>query len=162
MENDPKTQQELQQQMQELNDQFSAFLHTKGIKAKFRLAFQNMSASAKKQHAKDLEDLQQVKAQSAQDNKEFAEFLGTKGPKAKYRLVVENLKRGAKAAPANTAAQIARIQAQTQAAVAQAHRAGHAQTEPAPLSAATLEQEFNAFLLSKGLDGKYSVTVSEQ
>lgn len=105
MENRTKTQQE----MLELNKQFSAFLHTKGIVAKFKLAFNNMSESAGEQHAADVAEFEAVKAQSAEDNKEFAEFLRAKGAKAKYKLVVENIKKGAKAAPANTAAQIAKI-----------------------------------------------------
>ena len=129
--------------MLELNEQFSAFLHTKGIAAKFKLAFNNMSESAKKQHAADVVEFEAVKAQSAEDNKEFTEFLRTKGIKAKYKLVVENIKKGAKSAPANTATQIAKVQAKTQAV-------------------ATLEDEFNTFLKSKGLDGKYTVSVTEE
>lgn len=105
MENRIKTEQEIEQEMLELNDQFAAFLHTKGIVAKFKLAFNNMSESAKKQHAADVAEFEAVKAQSAEDNKEFAEFLRTKGIKAKYKLVVENLKKGMADAPANTAAQ---------------------------------------------------------
>ncbi len=34
MDNKIKTQQEIEQEMLELNEQFSEFLHTKGIKAK--------------------------------------------------------------------------------------------------------------------------------
>lgn len=152
-----KTQKEIEQEMLELNDQFSAFLHTKGIAAKFKLAFNNMSESAKKQHAADVAEFEAVKAQSAEDNKEFAEFLRTKGIKAKYKLVIENIKKGAKAAPANTAAQIAKVRAETQASVAGANRSAAAE-----VSAATLEREFNAFLKSKGLDGKYTVSVTEE
>ena len=142
-----KTQQEIDQEMLELNDQFSAFLHTKGIAAKFKLAFNNMGESARKQHAADVAEFEEVKAQSAEDNKEFAEFLRTKGIKAKYKLVVENIKKGAKEASANTAAQIAKVRAERQAA---------------EVTAATLEGEFNAFLKSKGLDGKYTVSVTEE
>jgi len=156
MENKIKTQQEIEQEMLELNEQFSAFLHTKGIVAKFKLAFHNMSESARKQHAADVAEFEAVKARSAEDNKEFAEFLRTKGIKAKYKLVVENIRKGAQAAPANTAAQIAKVRAETQAAVARAN--GKTTTE---VSAATLEEEFNAFLKSKGLDGKYTVSVTE-
>ena len=161
MENRTKTQQEIEQEMRELNEQFSAFLHTKGITAKFKLAFKNMSESAKKQHAADVAEFEAVKARSAEDNKEFAEFLRTKGMKAKYKLVVENIKKGAKASPANTAAQIAKVQAETQAAVARANAMG--KLEPATeVSAANLEAEFNAFLKAKGLDGKYTVSVTEE
>ena len=116
MNNTTKTQQEI--------EQFSTFLHTKGIKAKFKLAFSNMKESAKKQHAADVAEFEAVKAQSAEDNKEFVEFLHTKGIKEKYKLVIENIKKGAKAAPANTAAQIAKVQAHTQAAVARANARG--------------------------------------
>ena len=161
MENKLKTQQEIEQEMIELNDQFAAFLHTKGIVAKFKLAFNNMGESARKQHETDAREFEAVKARSAEDNKEFAEFLRTKGMKAKYKLVVENIKKGAKAAPANTAAQIAKVQAETQAAVARANAMG--KLEPATeVSAANLEAEFNAFLKSKGLDGKYTVSVTEE
>ena len=159
MENKIKTQQEIEQEMLELNKQFSDFLHTKGIAAKFKLAFNNIGESAKKQHAADVAEFEAVKAKSAEDNKEFAEFLRTKGIKAKYKLVIENIKKGAKAAPANTAAQIAKTKAQTQAAVAQANAMGKTN---ATISAGTLENEFNAFLKSKGLDDKYTVTVTEE
>ena len=162
MENRIKTEQEIEQEMLELNEQFAAFLHTKGIAAKFKLAFNNMGESARKQHATDVAEFEAVKAQSAEDNKEFAEFLRTKGIKAKYKLVVENIKKGAKAAPANTAAQIAKVQAETQAAVARANAMGKTQTAVTEVSAATLENEFNAFLKSKGLDGKYTVSVTEE
>ena len=120
MENKLKTQQEIEQEVLELNEQFLDFLHTKGIAAKFKLAFNNMSESAKKQHVADVAEFEAVKAQSEEDNKEFAEFLRTKGIKSKYKLVVENIKKGAKAAPANTASHIAKVQAETQAAVARA------------------------------------------
>ena len=161
MENRTKTQQEIEQEMLELNEQFSAFLHTKGIVAKFKLAFNNMSESAKKQHAADVAEFEAVKARSAEDNKEFAEFLRTKGIKAKYKLVVENIKKGAKDAPASTAAQIAKVKADTQAAVIRANAIGKAEPAVTEVSAATLENEFNAFLKSKGLDGKYTVSVTE-
>ena len=161
MDNRTKTQQDIEQEMLELNDQFSAFLHTKGIAAKFKLAFNNMSESAKKQHAAAVAEFEAVKARSAEDNKEFAEFLRTKGIKAKYKLVVENIKKGAKAAPMSTAAQIAKIQAETQAAVARANAIGKPAPAVTEVSAATLENEFNAFLKSKGLDGKYTVSVTE-
>lgn len=155
MENKIKTQQEIEQEMLELNEQFSTFLHTKGIVAKFKLAFNNMGESARKQHAADVAEFEAVKAKSAEDNKEFAEFLRTKGIKAKYRLVIDNIKKGAKAAPANTAAQIAKTRAQTQAAIASAKGV-------CAVNATTLEEEFNAFLKTKGLDSKYTVSVTEE
>ena len=152
MDNKIKTQQEIEQEMLELNEQFSEFLHTKGIVKKFKLAFNNMSESTKKQHAADVAEFEEVKAKSAEDNKEFAEFLRTKGIKAKYKLVIENIKNGAKSASANTAAQIAKVKAETNASVANAN---------SNVNAKTLENEFNAFLKTKGLDGKYTVTVTE-
>ncbi|MBE6901324.1 MAG: hypothetical protein E7478_02510 [Ruminococcaceae bacterium] len=161
MDNRAKTQQDIEQEMLELNEQFTTFLHTKGITAKFKLAFNNMSESLKKQHAQDIAEFEAVKAQSAEDNKEFAEFLRTKGIKAKYKLVIDNIKKGAKAAPANTAAQIAKVQAETKAAVARANALGKPYSTATAVSAASLEEEFNAFLKSKGLDGKYTVSVTE-
>ena len=140
MDNKIKTQQEIEQEMLELNDQFSAFLHTKGIAAKFKLAFNNMSDSAKKQHAADIAEFEAVKAQSVEDNKEFAEFLAAKGIKAKYKLVIENIKKSAKSASANTAAQIAKVQAETQAAVARANAMGKAQPA-ANVTAATVRSQ---------------------
>ena len=162
MEYNIKTTKEIEQEMCELNDQFAAFLHTKGIAAKFKLAFNNMSESAKQQHAADVAEYEAVKAKSAEDNKEFAEFLRTKGIKAKYKLVIENIKKGAKAAPANTSAQIAKTKAETQAAVARAGAMGKAASAATQVSATILEEEFNAFLKSKGLDGKYTVSVTEE
>ena len=163
MENNTKTTQEIEKEMLELNNQFSEFLHTKGIVAKFKLAFNNMSESAKKQHEADVENFEAVKAKSAEDNKEFVEFLQTKGIKAKYNLVIENLKKGIKDAPANTAAQIAKTKAQTQAAVAHANSLGHQKSATTvEVTAGSLEEEFNEFLKSKGLDGKYTVTVTEE
>ena len=161
MENKLKTQQEIEQEMNELNDQFAAFLRTKGIVAKFKLAFNNMGESARKQHEIDAREFEAVKARSAEDNKEFAEFLRTKGIKAKYKLVIENIKKGPKTAPADTAAQIAKVHAETQAAVARANAMGKTQ-HATDVNAATLENEFNAFLKSKGLDGKYTVSVTEE
>ena len=162
MENRMKTEKEIEQEMLELNDQFAAFLHTKGIVAKFKLAFNNMSESAKKQHAADVAEFEAVKAQSAEDNKEFAEFLRTKGVKAKYKLVVENIKKGMADASANTAAQIAKTKAHTQAAVAHANALGKPSAATPEVNASSLEDEFNAFLKSKGLDGKYTVIVTEE
>lgn len=160
MENRTKTQKEIEQEMLELNEQFAAFLHTKGIGAKFKVAFANMSESAHKQHEADKANFEAVKAQSAEDNKEFAEFLHTKGARAKYNLVIENIKKGAKATPRNTAAQIAKVQAQTQEAIARANAYGKAASED--YTAASLADEFNAFLKSKGLDGKYTVSITEE
>lgn len=161
MENRVKTQQEIEQEISELNEKFGAFLRTKGITAKFKVAFADMAESAHAQHEADKANYEAVKAKSTEENKGFVEFLHTKGIKAKYRLVVENIKNSAKAASHNTAAQIAKIQAQTQAEAAKANALGKPQTAASDISAATLEDEFNAFLKSKGLDGKYTVFVTE-
>lgn len=160
MENNVKKQQEIEQEILELNNQFNEFLHTKGIAAKFKIAFANMSDSVRKQHEKDVANFETIKAQATEDNKDFVEFLQTKGIKAKYHLVVENIKKGAAAAPHNTAAQIAKVQAQTQAAIARAN--AHGKSVPTEYSATTLQDEFNAFLKSKGLDEKYTVSVTEE
>lgn len=160
METKVKTQAEIQQEMMELNDQFSAFLHTKGIVAKFKFAFDNMAESTRKQHQADVAKFEEVKAQSAEQNKEFVEFLHTKGIGAKFRLVVENIKKGAQNARQNTAKQIAKVQAQTQANIAKsrAHVAPTTQT----YTAESLAKEFNEFLKMKGLDDKYKVEISEE
>ena len=160
MENRAKTQQEIEREMLELNNQFSEFLRTKGIAAKFKIAFANMGESAHKQHDADVARFEAVKAQSAENNKEFVEFLRTKGIKAKYNLVVGNVKKGAAAASHNTAVQIAKVQAQTQDAIARASAYG--KSASADCSAETLQDEFNAFLRSKGLDGKYTVSITEE
>lgn len=161
MENKLKTQQQIEQEMLELNEQFSEFLKTKGIAAKFKIAFNNMSESAKKQHEADVAEFEAIKAKSAEDNKEFAEFLCTKGIKAKYKLVVDNIKKGAKAARANTATQIEKVKAETQASIARANATHKIQTTSTDVTAVTLEDEFNAFLKFKGLDVKYTVSITE-
>lgn len=165
MEQGAKTQQEIEQEMLALNEQFGEFLRTKGISARFKLAFSNMSESAHKQHAADVAEYEAVKAQSAEDNKEFVEFLHTKGIKAKCNLVVENIKKGAGAAPHDTAAQIAKVHAQTQEAIARANAYGNVYGKPAaapqPYTAESLADEFNAFLKAKGLDAQYTVVVTE-
>lgn len=162
MENQAKTQQEIEKEMLELNEQFSEFLHTKGITAKFKLAFSDMAESARKQHESDAAAFEAVKAQSAEDNKEFVEFLHTKGIKAKFRLVVENIKNGASAAPTNTAEQIAKVHAQTQAGIARANAYGKPGAAPQNYTAESLADEFNAFLKSKGLDSQYTVAITEE
>ena len=163
MERRVKTQAEIEQEMLELNEQFSTFLHTKGIKAKFKLAFSDMAESARKQHEVDVADFEAVKTKSAEDNKEFAEFLHTKGIKAKFNLVIENIKKGAKEAPANTAAQIAKVRAETQNSIAKANSyATPCADLPKTYTAESLSDEFNAFLKSKGLDSRYSVVITEE
>ena len=142
----------------EISDQFEEFCRTKGIKAKFRLAFQQMSENAHKQHEQDKATFEARKAQSAEDNKEFVEFLHTKGFKAKCRLVIENIKRGARESKEKTRKQIAATHARTQASI-NTH-SGH--SAPVDYTAEQLSAEFNAFLKEKGLDDKYVVEVTEE
>ena len=52
MANKIKTEEEITQEILDLNNQFSEFLHTKGISKKFRLAFSNMGDAAHKQDRK--------------------------------------------------------------------------------------------------------------
>lgn len=156
MENQVKTQDQIEQEMLELNKQFGEFLHTKGITAKFKLAFSNMGDSARKQHETDKAQFEAVKAQSAEENAEFVEFLHTKGLKAKFNLVVENIKKGAEAAPQRTAESIAKRAAQTHSSVnpyAGVHAAHGLYT------AESLSREFNEFLKMKGLDTQYTVEI---
>ena len=162
MSNTVKTQEEMEQEMLTLNQQFSEFLHTKGIVAKFKLAFNNMGESARKQHQKNVEEFEVIKAKSAEENKEFVEFLHTKGIKAKFHLIIENIKKGIANAPANTAAQIAKINAQTQASIAHSRSLANPQKAEATYSAESLTEDFNEFLKLKGLDGKYTVVIEEK
>lgn len=134
-----------QKQVKEVNDQFKEFLQTKGIKAKFNLAFENMKESTKQQHEKDVKAFNEVKQKSIDDNKDFVEFLHTKGLKAKIKLVIENIKKGAREANSNTKAQI---------------EASKQLTKPT-YNADSLTKEFNEFLKQKGLDSKYIVTIEE-
>ena len=129
--------QEEVKEVEELNNQFVEFLHTKGIKAKFKLAFANMKESTKAQHKKDVANFNAVKTKSIEENKEFYEFLHTKGFKAKVKLVIENIKKGAK----------------------------EAQNRPIPtqskISEANLNKELELFLKSKGLEKKYTIKIEE-
>ena len=86
---------------EEISKQFEEFCHTKGIVAKFRVAFEQMGENARRQHEKDKANIEAVK--NSEENKEFREFLHTNGFKAKCRLVIENIKRGAENANADTA-----------------------------------------------------------
>ena len=74
-------QKQVEQEMLELNNQFSEFLKTKGIKAKFKLAFSNMKESAKKQHEQEVKNFNEIKTKSI-INKEDIE--------TKYGIVTYN------------------------------------------------------------------------
>ncbi len=158
-----KTQEQIKQEMKELNDQFSEFLHTKGFKAKFKLAFSNMGEAARAQHEQDKLQIERVKAETkerhakaTEGNAAFIEFLHTKGFKAKCRLVIENLKKSAAESRQKTAENIAKVKAQTQANVASANGSSIS-VAPTEWTAEDISREFNAFLKSKGLDGEYTV-----
>lgn len=153
---------------EEISKQFEEFCHTKGIGAKFKLAFANMAESTRKQKEADKARLEEVKRQSAEANPEFTELLHTKGFKAKVKLIIANLKKGCKEAPQRTAAAVDRISAQTKANIARAQEnayrttAGYgAQTKDvSDYSVDELTREFNEFLKNQGLDGKYAVEVT--
>ncbi|MDE7395256.1 MAG: hypothetical protein K2M95_03955 [Clostridiales bacterium] len=157
---------------EEISKQFEEFCHTKGIGAKFKLAFANMAESTRKQAAADKARLEEVKRQSAEANPEFTEFLHTKGFKAKVKLIIANLKKGCKEARQKTAAAVDRVSAQTKANITRAQEnvyrttAGYGAVGGAKLqdasdySADELTREFNAFLKAQGLDGKYAVEVT--
>lgn len=146
-----KTQAQIEKELLELNEQFSKFLKTKGIKAKFKLAFENMKESMHNQHIKDVEQINAIK--ESEENKQFIEFIHTKGIKAKFKLVIENIKKGAKESRAKTFQSIAKVQAKTQRSIANVGVNYNAQT---------LEEDFNNFLKSKGLDTKYRVNIVEE
>ncbi|MDE7182756.1 MAG: hypothetical protein K2O41_07020 [Clostridia bacterium] len=157
---------------EEISKQFEEFCHTKGIAAKFKLAFANMAEGARKQKEADKVQLEEVKRQSAEANPEFTEFLHTKGFKAKVKLVIANLKKGCKEAPHKTAVAVDGISAQTKANIAKAQANVYKTTagyggnpygvktkDASEYSADELTREFNDFLKSKGLDG-YTVEVT--
>ena len=145
-------QKQVEQDMLELNNQFSEFLKTKGIKAKFKLAFANMAESAKKQHEQDVKNFNEIKAKSIEDNKDFVEFLHAKGIKAKFHVVIENIKRGVKEAPQKTAQQIANSKPVINTGVAKSVKT---------ITADELSKEFNEFLKLKGLSSEYKVEIVE-
>ncbi len=148
MTNQIKNQEQVSKEMNELSSQFSEFLHTKGISAKFKLAFANMNESLNAQREADKANFEEVKAKSAEENKEFVEFLHTKGFKAKCRLVVENIKKGAAEASEKNKENIAKLKADNAV-----------KTE---LTAEELSKEFNEFLKSKNLDSEYIVIVEKK
>ena len=133
--------------VKKLNDEFVQFLKTKGIKAKVNLVIENMKESTKLQHEKDVKAFNEVKAKSIEENKDFVEFLKTKGLKAKFKLVVENIKKGARESRAKVKEQI--------------EASKHINT-PKVITTDDLSKEFNNFLKSKGLDGKYTVVIEEK
>lgn len=157
----------------EISKQFEEFCHTKGIAAKFKVAFAQMAENTRKQKEADKAQLEEVKRQSAENNPEFTELLHTKGLKAKVKLIIANLKRGIKEAPQKTAAAVDGISAQTKANIAKAQASVYRTTagygannsganvqDASEYTADELAREFNEFLKAKGLDGKYAVEVT--
>lgn len=137
-----------EQEMIELNKQFTEFLHTKGIVAKFKLAFSNMKESTIKQHEKDVKNFNEIK--NSQENKDFVEFLHAKGIKAKFHVVVENIKRGIKEAPLKTQQQITNSK----------YNASKSETvNYKTITAEELTKQFNEFLELKGLSKDYRVEI---
>ena len=118
-----------------------------------------MSESTRKQREADKKQFEEVKRQSAENNKEFTELLHTKGFKAKVQLIIANLKKGIKEAPAKTKASIARAQAGAYKTIA---GYGVSTRSTSDYTAEELSFEFNQFLKSKGLDGKYIVEVTSE
>ena len=160
---------------EEISKQFEEFCHTKGIVAKFKVAFANMAENTRKQKEADRANLEEVKRKSAEANPEFTELLHTKGFKAKVQLIIANLKKGIKEAPAKTAVAVDGISAQTKANIAKVQANVYRTTagyggnpygakvvDASEYTADELSREFNAFLKSKGLDNKYVVEVSEE
>lgn len=134
---------------EEISNQFEEFCKTKGIVAKFKLAFANMAESTRQQKEADKKAFEEVKRQSAENNADFAEFLHAKGFKAKVKLVIENIKKGAKESNEKVRQQI---------------EASKHNRKPvaAEYSASELSREFNAFLKAKGLNEKYVIEVLEE
>ena len=143
---------------EEITKQFEEFCHTKGIVAKFKVAFEQMGENARRQHEQDKANIEAAK--NSEENKEFKEFLHTKGFKAKCRLVIENIKKGAANANADTARKLDELHARTQASI-RAHSVTP-NAKPAEYSAEELAAEFNAFLKERGLDEKYAVQIVEE
>ena len=143
------------QSYEEISKQFEEFCQTKGIKAKFKLAFSQMAENTRKQKEADKAAFEEVKRKSAEDNAEFVEFLHTKGFKAKVKLVIENIKKGAKESNE-------RVRKQIEQSKHGVNVAPSIKPEPAhEYTAEELAREFNEFLKAKGLDEKYTVEVSE-
>ncbi len=138
---------QVEHEMLELNNQFSEFIKAKGIKAKFKLAINNIVESTKKQHEQDVKTFNEIKAKSIEDNKDFVEFLQAKGIKAKFHVVVENIKKGIRESKEKTAQQIAKSKNYVQPIKS--------------ITAEELNKEFNEFLKLKGLSNEYKVEIVE-
>lgn len=160
---------------EEISTQFEEFCHTKGIKAKFKVAFAGMAENARKQKEADKAKMEEVKRKSAEANPEFTEFLHTKGFKAKVKLIIANLKKGCREASHKTAVAVDNASAQAKANIAKAQAEIYGKTagygaphcepktdEASEYTADELTEAFNAFLKEKGLDGKYAVEITDE
>lgn len=150
---------------EEISKQFEEFCHTKGLVAKFKVAFSDMADNARKQRELDKANFDEVKRKSMEENPEFSEFVHTKGLKAKIKLVVENMKKSAKEAPQKTAVAVDNIRAQTKANIAHSQAKVQSTTiqhKKNEYSADELSREFNEFLKAKGLDSKYAVEITSE
>lgn len=137
----------MEEMEKELDTQFKEFLHTKGIRTKFKLAFENMKESAAEQHKKDRENFAEVRQKSYEENKEFVDMLHTKGFKAKVKVIIEGFKKSARES-----------KQKTKEAVEQSKKVSTCKE----ISAEGLSAEFNLFLKERGLDSKYTVRVIEE
>lgn len=140
---------------EEISKQFEEFCHTKGIAAKFKVAFEQMGENTRRQHEQDKANIEAVK--NSEENKDFKEFLHAKGIKAKCRLVIEGFKKSARESGEKTRQQIAASRARTQASIN-----AHSDHSVADYTAEQLTAEFNAFLQERGLADKYAVEVVEE
>lgn len=125
-----------------VNQQFTEFLHTKGIKAKFKVAFDNMKENTRVQHEKDKAEFNAVKQKSYEENKAFADMLHTKGFKAKIKVILEGFKASAEEAKQKTKQQREELKQREDTSIAE------------------LTDEFNAYLQAKGLN--YTVKIEEK
>lgn len=159
---------------EEIGKQFEEFCRTKGIAAKFKVAFADMAENTRRQRAADKARIEEIKRRSAEENPEFTEFLHTKGFKAKVRLVIQNLKNGCREASRKTAVAVDNISAQTRADIARAqtgvcksasdggaHVSDTNVKDASEYTAAELTRTFNEFLKEKGLDSQYVVEITD-
>lgn len=158
--------QEMEQYNELITNQFNEFCHTKGITAKFKVAFANMSENTRNQHEMDKKEFEKIKRQSVENNPEFVEFLHTKGMKAKFRLVIENIKKSAKESSKKVAQQRDVIALQTKANIGKSKNDFNPYDvmkgrDISNYSLEEITEEFNLYLKLKGLDTKYSVEILE-
>lgn len=138
----------IEDEMVDVNQQFTDFLKTKGIKARFKLAFSNMKDNAAVQHQESVREFKEIKKESRENNKEFVEFLETKGLKAKFYVVVNGFKNGIK--EVKSIDKDSDLEEET------------VECNSTDCKATELSTEFNNFLKMQGLDTKYQVQIIEK